>query len=124
MARDVGAAKVYFASAAPPVRYPNVYGIDMPAVNEFIADGKSIDEINTIIGSDRLFYQSLEDLVEATKIGPSPPQRFDTSCFSGEYVTGDIDDAYLERLHMSRNDAAKRESSEDDEVIDLHNDGS
>lgn len=124
MARDVGAAKVYFASAAPPVRHPNVYGIDMPAVTEFIANGKTIDEINDIIGSDRLFYQSLDDLVEATKIGDAPPKRFDTSCFSGEYVTGDIDDAYLQRLFTSRNDAAKHESSEDDEVIDMHNDGS
>ncbi len=124
MARDVGAAKVYFASAAPPVRYPNVYGIDMPAITEFIANGKTIEEINTIIGSDRLFYQSLEDLVEATTIGPKPPTRFDTSCFSGDYVTGDIDDAYLERLFNSRNDAAKHGSSEDDEVIDMHNDGS
>ena len=121
---DVGAAKVYFASAAPPVRYPNVYGIDMPAITEFIANGKTIEEINTIIGSDRLFYQSLEDLVEATTIGPKPPTRFDTSCFSGDYVTGDIDEAYLERLFNSRNDAAKHGSSEDDEVIDMHNDGS
>lgn len=122
MARDVGAKKVYFASAAPPVRYPNVYGIDMPAVNEFIANGKSIDEINTIIGSDRLFYQSLEDLIEATQIGQNPPKRFDTSCFNGEYVTGDIDAAYLRKLDDSRNDSAKRNSSDDDEIIDMHND--
>ena len=85
---------------------------------------KSIEEINEIIGSDRLFYQSLDDLIQATKIGDSAPERFDTSCFSGEYVTGDIDEAYLERLFTSRNDAAKHESSEDDEVIDMHNDGS
>ena len=122
MARDVGASKVYFASAAPPVRYPNVYGIDMPAINEFIADGKSIDEINSIIGSDRLFYQSLEDLIEATSIGEHPPSRFDTSCFNGEYVTGGIDEAYLDALYASRNDTAKVESSEDDEIVDMHND--
>jgi amidophosphoribosyltransferase len=71
-----------------------------------------------------LFYQSLDDLVDATQIGEDAPTRFDTSCFSGEYVTGDIDDAYLERLFASRNDAAKFQSSEDDEVIDMHNDGS
>ena len=122
MARDVGASKVYFASAAPPVRYPNVYGIDMPAINEFIANGKSIDEINSIIGSDRLFYQSLEDLIEATSIGEHPPSRFDTSCFNGEYVTGGIDEAYLDALYASRNDTAKVESSEDDEIVDMHND--
>lgn len=122
MARDVGAKKVYFASAAPPVRHPNVYGIDMPAITEFIANGKTIDEINTIIGSDRLFYQTLEDLIEATSIGENPPTRFDTSCFNGEYITGDIDDAYLEKLFNSRNDLAKEESSEDDEIVDMHND--
>ncbi|MBT3476970.1 MAG: amidophosphoribosyltransferase [Euryarchaeota archaeon] len=122
MARDVGASKVYFASAAPPVRYPNVYGIDMPAINEFIANGKSIDEINAIIGSDRLFYQSLEDLIEATSIGNKPPSRFDTSCFNGEYVTGGIDATYLDALNASRNDTAKVESSEDDEIVDMHND--
>ncbi len=122
MARDVGAKKVYFASAAPPVRHPNVYGIDMPAITEFIANGKTIDEINTIIGSDRLFYQTLEDLIEATSIGGNPPTRFDTSCFNGEYITGDIDDAYLEKLFNSRNDTAKEESSEDDEIVDMHND--
>ncbi|RJU91174.1 MAG: amidophosphoribosyltransferase [Candidatus Poseidoniales archaeon] len=122
MARDVGASKVYFASAAPPVRFPNVYGIDMPAITEFIANGKSIDEINTIIGSDRLFYQTLEDLIEATSIGQNPPSRFDTSCFNGEYVTGDINQDYLDALFSSRNDTAKLESAEDDEIVDLHND--
>ena len=122
MARDVGAKKVYFASAAPPVRHPNVYGIDMPAITEFIANGKSVDEINTLIGSDRLFYQTLEDLIQATSIGENPPSRFDTSCFNGEYVTGNIDDAYLENLFNSRNDSAKKESSEDDEIVDMHND--
>ena len=122
MARDVGAKKVYFASAAPPVRHPNVYGIDMPAVTEFIANGKTIEEINSIIGSDRLFYQTLEDLIEATSIGENPPTRFDTSCFNGEYITGDIDEAYLERLFISRNDMAKVQSSEDDEIVDMHND--
>jgi amidophosphoribosyltransferase len=122
MARDVGAKKVYFASAAPPVRHPNVYGIDMPAITEFIANGKSIEEINGIIGSDRLFYQTLEDLIEATSIGENPPTRFDTSCFNGEYITGDIDEAYLERLFNSRNDMAKEHASEDDEIVEMHND--
>ena len=122
MARDVGASKVYFASAAPPVRFPNVYGIDMPAITEFIANGKTIEEINSIIGSDRLFYQTLEDLIEATSIGENSPSRFDTSCFNGEYVTGDIDQDYLDALFSSRNDTAKIDSSEDDEIVDMHND--
>ena len=120
MARDVGARKVYFASAAPPVRHPNVYGIDMPAVDEFIANGRSIEEINDIIGSDRLFYQTLEDLIDVTSIGPSPPERFDASCFNGEYVTQDIDASYLETLRARRNDGAKA-SSASTEVVGLHN---
>ena len=122
MARDVGAAKVYFASAAPPVRHPNVYGIDMPAVNEFIANGRTIDEINQVIGSDRLFYQTLEDLIDVTRQPTSEVSSFDTSCFNGEYVTGDIDAEYLKKLDEQRNDGAKNRSHEEDSVIDLHND--
>lgn len=121
MAREVGAAKVYFASAAPPVRHPNVYGIDMPAVNEFIADGRTIEQISDKIGCDRLFYQSLEDLIEATNIGPEKLARFDTSCFDGDYVTGGITAEYLQQLHETRNDGAKDVSQEDD-IIDMHND--
>lgn len=122
MARDVGAAKVYFASAAPPVRHPNVYGIDMPAVNEFIANGRTVDEINQVIGSDRLFYQTLEDLIDVTQQPTSEVSSFDTSCFNGEYVTGDIDAEYLKKLDEQRNDGAKNRSHEEDSVIDLHND--
>ena len=122
MARDVGAAKVYFASAAPPVRHPNVYGIDMPAVNEFIANGRTIDEINATIGSDRLFYQTLEDLIEVTLQPTSTVNAFDSSCFDGVYITGAIDDAYLQRLHDKRNDAAKSVADPEDSGVDLHND--
>ncbi|MBR68741.1 MAG: amidophosphoribosyltransferase [Euryarchaeota archaeon] len=122
MARDVGAAKVYFASAAPPVRHPNVYGIDMPAVNEFIANGRTIDEINATIGSDRLFYQTLEDLIEVTLQPTSTVNAFDSSCFDGVYITGDIDEAYLQRLHDKRNDAAKSVADPEDSGVDLHND--
>ena len=122
MAREVGAAKVYFASAAPPVRHPNVYGIDMPAVDEFIANGKSIEEINQTIGSDRLFYQTLEDLIEVTMRKGSALDGFDSSCFNGEYITGDIDSAYLEKLRAARNDASKvQESLDDERSIDMHN---
>ncbi|MEK9730486.1 MAG: amidophosphoribosyltransferase [Candidatus Poseidoniales archaeon] len=119
MARDVGANKVYFASAAPPVRHPNVYGIDMPAVDEFIANGKSVEEINTTIGSDKLFYQTLEDLIDSTLGVQKTIQQFDSSCFNGEYITGDITTEYLEKLHQQRNDSAKSkremEDSDDDE---------
>lgn len=122
MARDVGASKVYFASAAPPVRHPNVYGIDMPAVKEFIADGKTIDEISATIGSDKLFYQSLEDLIDVTRMENPEITAFDASCFDGEYITGDIDAAYLERLNEARNDGAKGMNHMDDDVIGMHND--
>jgi amidophosphoribosyltransferase len=119
MARDVGANKVYFASAAPPVRHPNVYGIDMPAVDEFIANGKSVEEINTTIGSDKLFYQTLEDLIDSTLGVQKTIQQFDSSCFNGKYITGDITTEYLEKLHQQRNDSAKSkremEDSDDDE---------
>ena len=122
MAREVGAKKVYFASAAPPVRHPNVYGIDMPTVDEFIANNKTVDEISATIGSDRLFYQTVEDLLEVTGRENPLVEGFDASCFNGEYITGDIDEAYLTKLSAARNDAAKSGSHQDDSVIELHND--
>lgn len=106
MAREAGAKKVYVASAAPPVRYPNVYGIDMPAVAELIAAGREVDEIQHLIGADRLIYQDLADLIWAVADGNEMLQHFDTSCFSGEYVTG-VDPAYLAQLEMLRSDEAK-----------------
>ncbi len=106
MAREAGAKKVYMASAAPPVRYPNVYGIDMPAAAELIAAGRSVEEIQRLIGADRLIYQDLPDLIEAVSEGSDHVQRFDTSCFSGEYVTG-IDPAYLAQIEILRSDDAK-----------------
>ena len=120
MAREVGANKVYFASAAPPVRHPNVYGIDMPAVTEFIANGKTVDEIGETIGADKLFYQTLEDLVEVTSINGK--QAWDTSCFNGEYVTGDVTQEYLDELEAARNDTAKTVNEEPEGTIELHND--
>ncbi len=107
LARESGANKVYFASAAPPVRYPNVYGIDMPSVSELVANGRSEEEVAKLIGADWLLYQDLDDLVRACQHHDSSIQRFDTSCFSGEYVTGDITPEYLARLQEQRNDAAK-----------------
>lgn len=107
MARDAGAKKVYFASAAPPVRYPNVYGIDMPAVQELIAHNRSQDEIKEVIGADKIFYQDLDDLIDAVQKGNEKIKHFDTSCFSNTYITGDIDDAYLHKINRQRNDNAK-----------------
>ena len=106
MARDAGARKVYFASAAPPVRYPYVYGIDMPAASELIASNKTVEEIAEFIGADRLIYQDLDDLVEAVRAGNPVVPCFDTSCFSGEYVTGDIDADYLAALERNRHGKA------------------
>ncbi len=107
LAREAGANKVYFASAAPPVRYPNVYGIDMPAASELVADNRTIAEIGKLIGADWLVYQDLVDLVAAVKHDHSSIDSFDTSCFSGEYVTGDVTAEYLGRLESERSDAAK-----------------
>ena len=122
MARDAGAAKVYFASAAPPVRFPNVYGIDMPAVDELIAHGRSDAEVQREIGADWLVYQDLDDLTEAVSRGNPDIERFDTSVFTGEYITGNVGPDYLNGLRAARNDSAKsNRRSKDDEAIDLHN---
>ncbi len=107
MAREAGARRVYFASAAPPVRYPNVYGIDMPAASELVASGRSVEEVAKRIGADRLIYQDLPDLIEAAREGNPRIERFDASCFDGIYVTGDVDQDYLDRIEQLRCDAAK-----------------
>ncbi len=107
MAREAGARKVYFASAAPPVRFPNVYGIDMPSVHELVANGRSDDDIAREIGADRLIYQDLQDLIEAARDGNPAIQNFDASCFDGVYVTGDVSRDYLQRIEDARSDAAK-----------------
>jgi len=107
MAREAGARKVYFASAAPAVRYPNVYGIDMPTRQELIAHGRTDDEIGTAIGADWLVYQDLADLIEAVQRGNPALMKFDCSVFTGEYVTGDIDRAYLDDLEARRKDGER-----------------
>jgi amidophosphoribosyltransferase len=109
VAREAGASKVYFASAAPPVRYPNVYGIDMPAASELVAAGRTDDEVARLIGADWLVYQDLDDLIRAVRHHDASVQSFDTSCFSGEYVTGDVTPEYLARLEAERSDTAKLE---------------
>ncbi len=102
MARNAGAKKVYFASASPPVGYPNVYGINMPSTAELIAHGCNEKEVEILIGADWLVYQDLDALVESVKYEHSNINSFDTSCFSGEYVTGDVTEEYLKRLAEKR----------------------
>lgn len=121
MARDSGAKKVYFASAAPPVRYPNVYGIDMPAAHELIAHNRTEEEVCTAIGADRLIYQDLDDLIAAVGKGNPEIHHFDTSCFSNKYITGDIDDDYLEHIEHLRNDSAQSGRNTDSFIVDMHN---
>jgi amidophosphoribosyltransferase len=111
VAREAGARKVYFASAAPPVRHPNVYGIDMPAASELVAAGRTEHEVAHLIGADWLIYQDLDDLVRAVRHHDARVTEFDTSCFSGEYVTGDITPEYLARLQAERSDLAKSQRS-------------
>src|SRR3990172_4269254 len=122
MARDAGANKVYFASAAPPVCYPNVYGIDMPSVNELIAHNRTEEEVAKLIGADWLIYQDLDDLIEAVSAGNPDIKDFDLSCFNGKYVTGDINQDYLNHIDQMRNDGAKsRQEGNEENLIDLSN---
>jgi len=121
MARDAGAKKVYFASAAPPVRYPNVYGIDMPAAHELIAHDRTEQEVCEAIGADHIIYQDLDDLIDAVRKGNPDIAHFDTSCFSNQYVTGDIDDAYLARTEALRNDSAQTERNSENFIIEMQN---
>ena len=112
MAKQAGARQVYFASSAPPIVHPNVYGIDMPAREEYVAHDRTIDEIRETIGADWLIYQELPDLVEACLgAGGGNLANFDCSCFNGVYVTGGITEEYLARIGGTRSDAAKSESS-------------
>jgi amidophosphoribosyltransferase len=102
MAREAGANKVYFASAAPPVRYPNVYGIDMPTRGELIANGRSDEEIRISIGADALVYQTVEAMKQSVRdVGPHL-REFEASCFDGVYITGDITPEYLDRIETAR----------------------
>jgi amidophosphoribosyltransferase len=107
LAREAGARKVYFASAAPPVRFPNVYGIDMAAAAELVAAGRSEQQVAEYIGADWLIYQDLDDLVAAVRHDKAKVENFDTSCFSGRYVTGDVTPEYLAALEQRRSDDAK-----------------
>ncbi len=131
MAREAGAKNVYIASAAPPVRYPNVYGIDMPSANELIAHNRTVEEVGVEIGADWLVYQDIDDLIACAREGNPDVQHFDCSVFDGRYVTGDVDSDYLEELHERRNDASKHSREQnlqsvkhESAVVDLYNDAS
>jgi amidophosphoribosyltransferase len=117
MAREAGATQVFLASAAPPVRFPNVYGIDMPTREELIAGYRSIDEVGAEIGADALIYQDLEDLKKT--VGSLNPaiEQFECSCFDGIYVTGDVTPEYLDSVEGNR--GAARKQSEEDEQLDV-----
>jgi amidophosphoribosyltransferase len=122
MAREAGANQVYFASASPPVAYPNVYGIDMPTGGELIGCKRTVEEVGGLIGADKLIYQDIGDLIESARRGNPEVQRFDLSCFNGEYVTGDIDASYLSRIEALRSDEAKaKRAASQNSLRDLHN---
>ena len=120
MARDAGATAVYFASASPPVRYPNVYGIDMPTRDELLANGRTDEEIALEIGADAVIYQELDDLIAAVKSVNPAIERFDASCFDGCYVTGDVTEDYLARLEGQRNGGMEREPAPATRQLDLN----
>ena len=109
MAREAGAKQVYYASAAPPVRYPNMYGIDMPAATELIAHGREVDEISAEIGADWLVYQDLKDLVLCGIEGNNTIKQYEDSVFSGRYITGNPEETYLKELEAERGDRAQVE---------------
>ena len=111
MARDCGAKKVYFASAAPPVRFPNVYGIDMPSRSELIAADRDVKQIAAAIGADEVFYQDLSDLIEDVRACNPHIRQFDASCFDGNYITGGVSTEYLAGIEARRNERSEGESA-------------
>ncbi|KAJ1892772.1 amidophosphoribosyltransferase [Kickxella alabastrina] len=121
MARDVGAKKVYFASAAPAIRFPNVYGIDMPSMKELVAAGHSDSDVAAAIGADYVFFQDLSDLIDSCRKFNPKITTFDTSVFDGKYVAGNVSEEYLQKLENRRSDDAKKKDGGDGEVIGLHN---
>lgn len=122
MAREAGAKKVYFASAAPPVRYPNVYGIDMPVASELIAHGRSEEEIACYLGADWLIYQDLNDLEKAVHSRKKDNiDRFESSCFNADYICGDVNESYLQGLENLRSDSAKKKRASKVTRIDFYN---
>lgn len=121
MARDAGAKKVFFASSAPPIRYPNIYGIDMPCAEELIAHDKTVEEVRVLIGADKLIYLDLEDLIAVTREGNKSIEKFESAVFDGIYLTGD-ESHYLAQASRLRSEKTKKTNfSTDEHHIDLHN---
>ena len=120
MAREAGAKKVYLASAAPPVKFPNVYGIDMPSRNELLAYNKDDKEIVKDIGADALIYQDLDDLKSTIIQENTLLKNFDCSCFDGQYVTSDIDEIYLSKIESIRSDTEHNKQSNSSNQLDLN----
>lgn len=123
MARQAGANKVYFASAAPEIRYPNVYGIDMPTCQELVAYDRTVEQVAEMIGVDRLIFQDLQDLFKSVQLENPTIHNFDASVFTGEYITGDIDKCYLDAIAATRNDKAKAQQAKQATNLEIHNEG-
>ena len=121
MARAAGAKKVYFASAAPEIRYPNVYGIDMPTSEELVAYHRDVDQIAEMIGVDKLIFQDLSSLFKAVQLENPTIKNFDASVFTGEYITGDVNKAYLDAIANARNDKAKAKNAAQSGNLEIHN---
>lgn len=121
MARAAGAKKVYFASAAPEIRYPNVYGIDMPTCEELVAYDRSVDEVAEMIGVDKLIFQDLSALYQSVQMENPTIHHFDASVFTGEYITGDVDKCYLDAIANARNDQAKAKAAKQATNLEIHN---
>lgn len=122
MARDAGAKKVYFASCAPAIRYPNVYGIDMPSRFELVAYSRSDEEIAQEIGADGVIYLGLPELIHSVQKFRPSIEMFDTSVFDGSYITGGVDEDYMQHLEDLRNDSVKSRNDVDtSETLGLHN---
>lgn len=123
MVRSCGAKKIYLASAAPEIRYPNVYGIDMPVASELIAYNRTVDEIARNIGADKLIFQNLSDLIDSIKILNPSIKHLECSVFSGKYITEGIDDNYLSSLEMNRSDKIRLTLSKESENLEIYNEG-
>ncbi len=127
LVRSAGARKVYMALAAPPIRHPNLYGIDMPAQHEFIAHGKDESRIAHAVGADKVIYQRLDDLIDSVRVAGGQMPRFDCSVFDGEYVTGGVDVYTFGRLEAERSNQAKLsrqpriQDVQDADLVEIHN---